>query len=488
MYAPEISSPRIDPANLPWMREQPHWAQLPTYTARPAWTYPLESAWSRLSKFQTLNCLSWQQLTEALSVLRTTNAECGIDLRASDAFDIPTLARTLRVPHADLQSAFCVQSNHEVILDAASQSLRFCQSCAETGFHATLFQFAAITYCPIHHRALRDTCFNCARSIPYRLDVALMQHPYACPTCATSLLAGPLHYQRCAALAPRTFDRLRPWHEYFAWCAGLVNLDSRRQRDISSGQYLSNDAIQRRSSAQDRLAFIGDLQRYLCNPPPVLRSDRVHIDALPRDLSGPPASAPHISGCVYARRWPNFDASCIALNTLYRRAKSAHLRRLMRQNVPATLSPGAFRQLPSRVLLIDGESAMLTVAMVGWRMSWERRFSLQTLTRCVRSYPPFGLLEWLAFMPACYQVPRDAAPNEALLQYFKSDLARTWNAWCLMAASMRNSGSYIASPLLLPTCALWIDPLDRSGTFLVPHFLSEKESTLLRDPPQPIVL
>jgi hypothetical protein len=268
MYAPEISSPRTDPANLPWMREQPHWAQLPTYTARPAWTYPLESAWSRLSKFQTLNCLSWQQLTEALSVLRTTNAECGIDLRASDAFDIPTLARTLRVPHADLQSAFCVQSNHEVILDAASQSLRFCQSCAETGFHATLFQFAAITYCPIHHRALRDTCFNCARSIPYRLDVALMQHPYACPTCATSLLAGPLHHQRCAALAPRTFDRLRPWHEYFAWCAGLVNLDSRRQRDISSGQYLSNDAIQRSSPAQDRLAFIGDLQRYLCNPPP----------------------------------------------------------------------------------------------------------------------------------------------------------------------------------------------------------------------------
>src|SRR5260370_6729963 len=121
-------------------------------------------------------------------------------------------------------------------------------------------------------------------------------------------------------------------------------------------------------------------------------------------------------------------------------------------------------------------------------MFWERSLILITLTRCVRTYTPFGLLEWLAFMLACYQVPRDAAPNEALLKYFKSDLARTWNAWCLMAASMRNSGNYIASPLLLPTRALWIDPLDRSGTFLVPHFLSGKDSTLLRDPPQPIVL
>jgi hypothetical protein len=100
------------------------------YTARSARTYPFESAWARLSKFQTLNRLSWQQLTEALSVLRTTNAACGIDLRASDSFDIPNLARTLGVPPADLQSAFCVRSNHEVILDATSPSLRFCQSCA----------------------------------------------------------------------------------------------------------------------------------------------------------------------------------------------------------------------------------------------------------------------------------------------------------------------------------------------------------------------
>ena len=76
-------------------------------------------------------------------------------------------------------------------------------------------------------------------------------------------------------------------------------------------------------------------------------------------------------------------------------------------------------------------------------------------------------------MPACSQVPCDTAPNEALIQHFKSDLARTWNAWCLTAASMRNSGSDIASPLLLPARALWIDPLDRSGTFLARIFIQK---------------
>jgi hypothetical protein len=60
-----------------------------------------------------------------------TNAECGIDLRASDFFDIPNLARTLRVPPADLQSAFCVRSNREVVLDSAGPCLRFCQSCLD---------------------------------------------------------------------------------------------------------------------------------------------------------------------------------------------------------------------------------------------------------------------------------------------------------------------------------------------------------------------
>jgi len=81
-----------------------------------------------LSKFQTLHLLSWQQLTEALSVLRMTHAECRIDLRAPYSFDIANLARTLRVPPADLQSAFCLKSNHEVILDATILSLRFCRS------------------------------------------------------------------------------------------------------------------------------------------------------------------------------------------------------------------------------------------------------------------------------------------------------------------------------------------------------------------------
>jgi hypothetical protein len=92
-----------------------------TYTARSAWTYPFKSTQPRLLKFQTLSRLSWQQLAEARSVLRTTSAECGIELRAPEYFGIPKLAGTLRFALADLQSPFRVRSNHEVILDSASR-------------------------------------------------------------------------------------------------------------------------------------------------------------------------------------------------------------------------------------------------------------------------------------------------------------------------------------------------------------------------------
>ena len=86
-------------AHLRWrLAAPPTNTTQPTYTVRCAWAYPFDFAWSRPSKFQTLDRLSWQRLTEALSVLRTTNPEPHVDLRAHYSFDIPNLARTLTVP------------------------------------------------------------------------------------------------------------------------------------------------------------------------------------------------------------------------------------------------------------------------------------------------------------------------------------------------------------------------------------------------------
>ena len=45
-----------------------------------------------------------------------------IDLRSPYSVDVPNLASTPMLPPADLQSAFCSKSSHEVILDS-SQSV-----------------------------------------------------------------------------------------------------------------------------------------------------------------------------------------------------------------------------------------------------------------------------------------------------------------------------------------------------------------------------
>lgn len=111
----------------------------------------------------------------------------------------------------------------------------------------------------------------------------------------------------------------------------------------------------------------------------------------------------------------------------------------------------------------------MSIALLGWRMSWERRFSAQTLTRCAKTYPPFGLLEWLAFMPAHLPPPGLGGSDDWLLRHFVHALRQTWNAWCAIASEMHENGRYVISPMLLPTRALWLDAPNRFEPFVVPH-------------------
>lgn len=106
-------------------------------------------------------------------------------------------------------------------------------------------------------------------------------------------------------------------------------------------------------------------------------------------------------------------------------------------------------------LLCDGNTSAESIALLGWRLSWERRFSIQTLTRCQADYPPFGLLEWLAFMPA--NLPPSVDRWGWLHRHLVHALGQSWNAWCLIASGMQESGCYVVSPLLFPTRLLWLD-------------------------------
>ncbi|MDR6412872.1 hypothetical protein [Paraburkholderia terricola] len=158
------------------------------------------------------------------------------------------------------------------------------------------------------------------------------------------------------------------------------------------------------------------------------------------------------------------------LYAVYRYLRRNRIRRLARSVHPLLPEANLVRHLPEgKLLLFDGGVSALSIALLGWRLSWERRFSLQTLARCPRNYPPFGLLEWLAFMPAHLPPIGVNDQQDWLRRYFVHALEETWNAWCTIACGMQQNGCYVISPLLLPTRLLWLDFPGAADTVSVAH-------------------
>jgi hypothetical protein len=227
----------------------------------------------------------------------------------------------------------------------------------------------------------------------YRLHVALLYRPYACPACDLSLLAAPLRRLRQQSdWESGSFERLRAWHGYFCWHVGLLCIGKRHERD-ASGQYLSAEAMRDRSQIQRHLAFIRELQEFLHRPPRMPHLEPAS-DATSESRPRFRSFGSEAARCAWSQHWPHVDSSCIALNTVYRNARRNHVRRLARSVPPIQPGDKVMSPLSShRLLLIDRRVPASSAALLGWRMSWERRFSAQTLSRCRRAYPPFGLLD-----------------------------------------------------------------------------------------------
>ncbi|WP_174479548.1 hypothetical protein [Paraburkholderia heleia] len=128
---------------------------------------------------------------------------------------------------------------------------------------------------------------------------------------------------------------------------------------------------------------------------------------------------------------------------------------------PVLPEAGSVRHsLECGLLLCEGKTPAQAIALLGWRLSWERRFSIRTLTRGQGNYPPFGLLEWLAFMSA--HLPPTVDPRDWLHRDFEHAPDQTWNAWRTIASGMQERGCYVVSPPIFLTRMLWMDyPDDR---------------------------
>jgi hypothetical protein len=75
------------------------------------------------------------------------------------------------------------------------------------------------------------------------------------------------------------------------------------------------------------------------------------------------------------------------LYAVYKKVRKSHERRLARTIRSVQPEVDSVRRSPEfGLLLCDGKTSAQSIALLGWRLSRERRFNILTLTRCKGNY------------------------------------------------------------------------------------------------------
>ncbi len=389
-------------------------AEAPAYTRRPQWTQPLESLWGILTKWQFVNRLPYSTIAACVSSLARAQMYEGVDLRVLEAFDLDALAHHSGVPRAALAGGACSASAASSVLGRASVGLRFCGSCMQQGFHATLFQFTAIARCPIHDERLLEACPGCGGRIAYRLDPVFAAHPFACPRCLRPLLADAIVLMQ-ASLDAGACGTLLAWQRFLGRYASWYALGPRGHH-----------------AATASLGFIGALQEVVREPPSVPPIGSMRTVAVVSPRPARPADAAFDRSwrpAFTAEHWPHFQArSFVDLCRRYARFHDLH------------------RQHDS---LCDRHVTHW------WRRSWEGAISRPCPVGDTFEDPPFGIAEWVAFS----QIDRHASARTAqgnLVVRFEEDLQLTWDAWSVVVSQVPTSAHAGLHPSLVPPRGCWL--------------------------------
>lgn len=410
-------------------------------TTRRDWSWPLESSWAVLTRWQFLNRLPFASLAQ-YTLLRPSLANSeGVDLRVREPFSIENLAHHTRLSPEQLASSFCARSALCLVLEIASPHLRFCSQCMQKGFHATLFQFTPLTRCPIHQRPLLEACPKCRLFIAYRLDAGFAAHPFRCPHCAHRLMKDPTVLARQPPdSAPH--DTLLRWQRFVATYAYWY-ADGQRPVRAESGCFAPRVEISRKLQIDTRMAFLRSLQSRLSHPPPLptLTQPAVPVHSpwnqpLHVDIAHTVSFSP--------RLWPHFHHK--------------HFSGLANQL-------GRWFRMMTAMSAASPEHAETTL---WWRRSWEGAISRTCTATTKFDVPPFGLAEWLGFTPV-----RPSNLSRPQWQHWlglrlERDLEFTWNAWFAILTHVHDRAREALHPKLVPTRACWLGdpPFDPCSTAL----------------------
>lgn len=140
-----------------------------------------ESAWMVAHKFGHLNCLSGEALGKALFGRQATRSTPKrlVDLIAAQRERGERPRAQEDVLRAYTRAEFF--SHHAAA--ASAPHVRYCRSCLQQWFHATVYQFLGMQACPIHAEPLREGCWNCGARWSFDFvacEYRLALHCYHC--------------------------------------------------------------------------------------------------------------------------------------------------------------------------------------------------------------------------------------------------------------------------------------------------------------------
>lgn len=149
------------------------------------WTASLEGAFTRTAKIALLNVLQPAALSKLLfgcRLLPTSFTEVhGRSFLNSAWAKFSDIGATGRSVLPGFLSNLCGSWATSIASDAR---LRLCRSCADVGYHTSIFQIDALERCPLHGELLVTECHYCGVATPrYALTLEAFLSPMQCVAC-----------------------------------------------------------------------------------------------------------------------------------------------------------------------------------------------------------------------------------------------------------------------------------------------------------------
>lgn len=417
----------------------------------PQWYSGGDSAYCLLAKFSRLNVLT---IRETCEVFIKPNEKAGIkfevghphyprvDLRFSTNLSIGRLANILRLDPASLQSGF-VDTLFSNAARSSATYLKWCSTCASSGFHSAVYQLDFVHTCPLHKTSLLHRCKKCGSQLPYELHAPTGVTLFCCPRCRTdaaptlstpkrgfaisdesaAALASHVDLIRFADQLPTLIDKCRA-SVGSPYMPLVLSKPDNRQRALSFRHFVADvlKTVSVKGSQQPQM----EMQLLA----PVSTFIEVHEKENAHAIHPEKGRVTRIAVSV-AKATDQKLADATAIYRVIRRHLWRH--RVCEHRACARYAMKALWWD------LDGEKTdafcATALAFMRWRMQWEgRRVPSRMLERPERTATSYGLLGWIskdAPIPSVYWSTKfETWLNTYILAAACFDSFRAWERRC----------------------------------------------------------